>query len=157
WWGTTPLAQRPGTTPPEPAAALALLGEVRTAAARRSGAGQRGQHLPDVGQLGVDRVAALDVRGELALGLVPDPLGAGHRLGAGRPRFRPGPGLRRGGPALSGGGDLVGLGAGALPPIAPLVQRVLRLVGALLEDSLGLVPPLGERLLEVGGGLGRAR
>ena len=45
------------------------------------GTGQGGQHLPDVGELGVDAVAALGGGRELALGLGADPLGGGLGLG----------------------------------------------------------------------------
>ena len=47
-----------------------LVGGVGQAGEReRRGAGERGEHLPDVGQLGVDAVAALRGGGELALGV----------------------------------------------------------------------------------------
>ena len=120
-------------------------------------AGERGQHLPHVGELGVDAVAALGGGRELSIGVDPNPLSGG----AGVPEQVLGAlfGIQDDLSGLNLGCLLLMLGRGAVL-LDLLEHRVeLRLGGGLLVAELGgrALPALGERGLEVGGGLGGVR
>ena len=118
-----PSARRPARPPwPSPPVGRGLGASTRPASAgrrlvaervRQRRTGEGGQHLPHVGELGVDAVAALGGRRELALGLGADALGG--RLGL--------------------GDDLVGLAGG-------LVEGALRLAVGVGAQLLGLEPQL---------------
>ena len=122
---------------------------------RRCGvrAGERCEHLPHVGELGVDAVAALADGGELPLGLGSDPVGGR----AGLPDDGRGALLRlRDDPAdLRLGGLLLPLRRcpGVHDLLGQRVELGLRLGLLLPELGGGTVPALGQGGLEVRSGL----
>ena len=117
-------------------------------------AGQRGQHLPDVGQLGVDAVAALGGGGELALGV-----GCGSRSAVALASLTIWAASSRASSAsrpaslAAWARVCLGVGAGALGELARLVEPGLGLGHLLGELVLGRAAASGQRGLEVGGRL----
>src|SRR4051812_2039845 len=104
-------------------------------------AGEGGQHLAHVGELGVDAVAPLAGSRELALGVAPDPLGGG----LGVPDDAGGllTSLLDQARRLAGRlyPAVLGVGASALGELAGLVETCLRVGHVLGELVLGRVAP----------------
>ncbi|EGJ74662.1 putative cellulose-binding protein [Streptomyces sp. Tu6071] len=115
--------------------------------------GERREHLAHVGELRVDRVAAVGERRQLALGLAADAVGlrVGVRddvLGLALRRLD-----RLARAALGVRAELLGLQAELLGAVLDLRETLLGLRLTRGEVALGLLAALGEIRLEVGGGL----